>query len=115
MKTLSFALLALTFTAPAFASDSWDDCSNADGSVKVTHGDLYVNDEAVAGLKVIATRSLEKKSETCRLKNSGQTVISFLNEVSSEKVEYLYMNVKHTIFLVCERGGSGIPANDSCR
>lgn len=50
MKSLSFALLALSFTAPAFASEYWDDCSNADRSVKVTHGDLYVNGEAVAGL-----------------------------------------------------------------
>lgn len=115
MKILSIAILAVAASSPAFASDHWDNCSNADGSVKIEGGQLIVNGDDIVGPKTLGKRVLEKKSETCRLKNSGQTVIAFDNEVTSEKIEYVYMAVKHTAFLVCERGGSGVPANDSCR
>lgn len=111
----TFALLALAFASPAFASDNWDNCSNADGTIKVENGQLVIGGDEIADHKVIGKRVLEKKTERCRLKNDGSTVISLMNEVSSEKIQYVYMNVKQTTFLVCERGGSGIPANDSCR
>lgn len=116
MKALTLILTGLMLSMSASASDSWDSCSNADGSVKIENGLLTVQGDEVDGdLRVLSKRVLSRKNETCRLKNSRQRVVSLINEASLEQVRYTYMGVRHNAWVVCERGGSGIPANDSCR
>lgn len=116
MKSILALGLVFMMGAPALASDSWDSCSNSEGTVKLSYDNLTVGEDEIAGpVKVLSRKVLEKKTEKCMLKNHKSRVIAFMNEVSIEKISYTYMNTKMTAWVVCERGGSGIPANDSCQ
>lgn len=112
-------LVALAFNFSAGASDHWDSCSDAYGEVKMENGVLRVGqlgEIAEESVQVKVVNILENTVQKCKLKKHGTEVISYENTVSVEEVTYtMEENDSPTkSFMICERGGSGIPANDSC-
>ena len=117
MKLLAL-LSVLALTTNAFASDHWDYCSSADGGVKMENGTLYIDGEPIQHMEVKVLQTLKKAEEKCILADSNppQEVIAYDNTVSVEEVSYKYLSttaISKTI-LLCERGGSGIPAAATC-
>lgn len=112
----SLVILITLCASFAYGSDHWDSCSNASGSVKMEYGILYVNGDSVSFDDVKVLKTLKTESEDCVLADSNppMTVVAFDNTTTVEEVSYKYMAVDHTTLLICERGGSGVPAAATC-
>ncbi len=119
MKKIALAL-ALGLSASAFASDHWDYCSSADGVVKLENGILTVEgigEIAEESVKINQLSVVKHDKEMCVLQKSGQEVVAFENTVSVEEVTYTTEenDPETKVIVLCESGGSGIPAADSCK
>jgi|GEM_PF-4706058 len=123
LNTVPFAALVAGLISmaslPAFSSDHWDNCSSADGNMLIENGQpRFVNNGDEASfqlLKLVKKTVISKKTEKCKLKNSGQVVISYTNEVTVELWETQVAEAAGENYFICERGGSGIPAADECK
>lgn len=118
MKLFLAALTCLS-VSPAFASDHWDNCSNAYGTIKMEYGTLLlegVGEIAAESVEVKVLSTVKQEIEKCILKNNKTEVIAFDNTTTIEEVKYTIEEneAPMTAILICERGGSGIPANDEC-
>ena len=118
MRKFIALTLVSVFSFSATASDHWDMCSSADGSVKMENGVLTIEgigETTFSQLIVVST--LKNEEENCILKGAGTEVVSHSNTVSVEEVQYTTEenDPASSVYLICERGGSGIPANDECR
>lgn len=114
LKTLSLTLLTTFAATPAMASDHWWSCSDANKVLTMVEGELEINGTHV-DYRTLSKREINKETEYCVLKNSGQRVISYDNTVSVMKIRYVLNGRKLNSYLICEEGGSGIPAGDECR
>ena len=117
MKTLILTLSMLVSGSYALATDHWDRCESQDQKVVVDEGRLFDGGQDIsdfANMKVIKKVALGKRTETCKLKKSGRTVVSLSEEITQETIRWGYkMNTLEAV-VICKRGGSGIPASDSC-
>lgn len=111
-------ILSLLWTLSANASDHWDYCTSSDGYIKIEGGDIVSpepGEEENYKLGEMTKKIVIKtRKETCKLLNSKQNVISLDEETTYEEYN---MNIGESQFkqgFLCVRGGSGIPANDSC-
>jgi hypothetical protein len=112
-----FTLLLLT-TLSANASDYWDSCVSSDGFIKLESGEIISpepgEEENYKLGELVKKVVIKTRKETCNLVNSKDKVISLDEETSYEEYN---MNIGESQFkqgFLCVRGGSGIPANDSC-
>lgn len=116
-----FLVLSIAFlSATTFASDSWDSCSSADGYVRMDNGVLSiegVGEIASESVKVKVLSTVKTELEKCILKGYNSEVIAYDNTVTVEEVTYTIEenDQPSTVVLLCERGGSGIPADASCK
>ncbi|MES2770357.1 MAG: hypothetical protein V4596_14535 [Bdellovibrionota bacterium] len=115
-------LLAFVFmfvANAALASTQWDSCSSSDGTVTMLGSLLSIEGIGEIGsesVKVTVLSTVKDEQEKCWLKNHRTEVISYENKVTVEEVEYTTEenDSPSKSILICERGGSGIPANDEC-
>lgn len=117
IKLVALALVSFV-SFSATASDHWDTCSSADGYVKIDHGALFIEgigETTFDKLEVVST--IKDELVKCTLKGSKTEVVSLINKVTVEQVHYrTEENEPLTlVLLLCERGGSGIPAGDECK
>lgn len=109
-------ILGLSVASVSSASDYWDYCSDASGSVKMEHGSLYVDGDKIAFESFQTLSVVKKESENCVIEQTGDTMLAYENTTSVAEVRYKYMSTtqisKST--LICEQGGSGIPAAWNC-
>lgn len=104
----------------ALATDQWDYCSSADGNVKIENGVLSVGEVgeiASESVKVTVLSKIKEDQEKCVLKKHKTEVISYVNTITVEEVKFAIEEngSPSKAVVICERGGSGIPANDECR
>jgi hypothetical protein len=119
MKLVLIGLIAC-LTNVAFASDHWDYCSSADGYVKMEGGVLMiqgVGEIASESVKVKVLKTIRTEEEKCILKGYNTEVIAYDNTITVEEVTYTVEenDMPSKVVLLCERGGSGIPAEASCK
>lgn len=115
---INLVLMLVMLGATAQASDSWDTCVSSDGTIVVENGQIVSPEENeeenyVLG-SLIKKITIKTRKETCTLENSKYEVVSLSDETTFEVYN---MNIGETDFtqdFICTRGGSGIPANDSC-
>ena len=121
MKELIFAAL-IALSSSAYASDSWDNCSDAAGTVKISFGTLTIGEGSDAirmdsgfTRKVVSTVS--DVSENCTLEGTNTEVVAYENKITVEEVTFPYPHAEEdlTTTVICEVGGSGIPAAASCQ
>jgi len=116
-----FAILTLATTlsfSTSFAGDHWDNCSSADGFVRLENGQATVDgvgEVQVASVKVL--KKIKSEKQTCVLKDYNQKVISYMNDTTVEEVSYIVEKSAPAskVIVICEKGGSGIPANAECK
>lgn len=109
--------LVISTGQSSLASDMWDNCSSADGYVHLDNGVLST--EALGEIPVISVKVLQtvkSEKEICVLKQSKTKVIAYMNETTVEEVTFKLkdMNKDSSIIMLCERGGSGLPAAEDC-
>lgn len=109
--------LVISTSQTAMASDMWDNCSSADGYVHLDNGILST--EALGEIPVISIQVMQKIEtikDMCILKQSQTEVIAYMNETTVEKVTFKTKGaaVESSIIMLCERGGSGLPAAEDC-
>lgn len=117
MKTVLVLLLVFS-SISVVASDRWDYCVSSDGVIRLEEGVIVApakteEENYVLG-EQIKKILIKTRKETCILKNSRTKVISLDDETSYEVYQ---VNVGEYSFkegFLCTRGGSGIPAADSC-
>lgn len=118
MKKMTIVSLMLMVSTQTFASDHWDNCASADGRVVLENGEVVLpeanTEENLQIGKLVKKVLIRTENETCRLQNGKNRVPSLISETSFEIYETRIAESVGTIELLCERGGSGIPANDSC-
>lgn len=117
MKLAALIFSVLTLTQFAYAGDHWDNCSNSTADIKIENGIIQIAGQESENIsfKVLGKTVLKKERQTCVLKNSRQTVISYDNEASVQRIEVKAGRNKYVAYVVCDAGGSGIPANDECK
>lgn len=115
-------LLVLAFAGTATAGDHWDDCSSADGNVRLSNGMLTVGDlqEEITYSgegKVLAT--IEDVKNTCILKDSGQEVLVYANTITVEQITYALEEdgpaAAMTETVLCQRGAGMLVPEDMCK
>ncbi len=117
-KLLPFIIgLIISTSQSTMASDMWDNCSSADGYVHLDNGILST--EALGEIPVISIQLMQKIEtikDMCILKQSQVEVIAYMNETTVEKVTYKIKGtaIESSIIMLCERGGSGLPAAEDC-
>lgn len=115
-----FSLIAgllMTISQNTVASDGWDNCASADGYVHMDNGVL--SSEALGNIPIISIKVLQtikSEKEICTLKQSKTKAIAYMNETTVEEVTFKLKDLKNvsTMILLCERGGSGLPASEDC-
>lgn len=113
--------LVIGLFSNVYASDSWDSCSSADGYVRMDNGVLSIDgigEIASESVNVTVLSTVKTEQELCMLKNYKTEVIAYDNTITVEEVEYTMEEndvQPSKVILICERGGSGIPANDECQ
>ena len=111
-------ILSTIISVNSWASDSWDNCLSAGGDVEIENGELvkFNQDFYPEALleKVVKKIDIKKTTETCILENSKQKVTSIAEITSFQTVKLKTSNGFVNVDLICNIGGSGIPANDSC-
>lgn len=121
MKSLTVFILASFMSSFAFASDAWSTCSSSDGYATMVWDQLEVENQGVIpqnSFEVEEVQVISEEDRSCVLKNAQITVQSFYNKTTVKKVTYdLHepgMFPASVVYMICEEGGSGIPANDAC-
>lgn len=120
MKSILLSTLLLTFGLTANASDHWDYCSNASGDISLEGGTLYIDGIGEIAEESVSVKELsvvKKERETCTLAGGGYEVIAYDNTISVKEVTFTIEEgyEPSTAIMLCEFGGSGIPANDQCK
>lgn len=121
MKSLIVLLLASSVSSIAMASDSWSSCSSADGFATLDWGQLEIKDQGTLSensFQVEEVQVINEETQTCTLQKAQYEVVSYTNKTSVKKVTFdLHepgMFPPSVVYVICEEGGSGIPANDFC-
>lgn len=109
--------LIISTSQSTMASDMWDNCSSADRYVHLDNGILST--EALGEIPVVSVKVLQvikTEKEMCTLKQSKGEVVAYMNEITVEEVTFKIksMDKDSSIIMLCERGGSGLPANEDC-
>lgn len=120
MKFAVTVLMSLVLGYAAQASDHWDSCRSADGYVSMDNGILSIDgigeiaSESVS-VKIIST--IKQEQEKCILEGYNHEVIAYDNTVTVEEVTYTMEenDAPSKVIVLCEKGGSGIPANGNCK
>lgn len=118
MKKFLALTLVLGLTHAAQAGDHWDRCSDSGGSVTIENQELTVAGQPANSItfKVLGKTVLKKTKETCVLKKSGDKVTSYMNEASVQRIELSADSKNKWIeYVICDVGGSGVPAGDDCK
>jgi hypothetical protein len=120
MKHLLVIISTLSFSFAATASDSWDNCTSTDGYFQLSYGELVLPEKGpeenyVLG-KLLKRILIKTRFEKCMLQSSKYEVVALDEETAYEVYE---MNIgdgnpPFQVEFLCNRGGSGIPANDNC-
>jgi hypothetical protein len=115
MKYILTLSLLLNF---AHASDHWDNCSTADGSIRTENGEIVFpeknSEENYMIEKVLKVVNIKEEKETCTLEGTKEVVTSLDQTFSFEVYK---MRIGESTFqaeFLCNRGGSGIPADANC-
>lgn len=119
IKILVFFTLAC-LTSNVYGSDHWDDCSSADGYIQIGNGVLSIKgigEIAPESVKTKVLSTIRREEEKCVLKGTKTEVIAYDNTITVEEVEYKTEenSAPEKAVLICERGGSGIPASGECK
>ena len=116
MKT-AIVLSCLT-SLTSFGSDHWDTCVSADGNMVLDNGSFSKppknSEENYVVEKVLHQKKLKTRHETCTLQRSKSKVVSLSEEVTYEIMLVRLGETTSKVDFICTRGGSGIPASDSC-
>lgn len=112
--TVMALLLSLAISNVSMAGDHWNECSSADGNIRLSNGMLTVGDskeeiEFTGKMKILKTISKEKTM--CTLKDSGKKVLLMQNIVTVEQITV--SSVEEIV--LCQRGGGNLVPEEFCK
>jgi hypothetical protein len=117
LKKMTF-MLVTALAVNSWASDHWDYCLSAGGDVEIEYGELVNFNSQIYPdarlIQVVKKIDIKRTTETCQLENSKQNVTSISEATSFQTIQLKTANGFADVDLICNVGGSGIPANDSC-
>jgi hypothetical protein len=127
MKYAIALLFSLIISNAAMAGDHWDNCSSADGSVRLIDGVLTVAGvegiEEAQAISYSGTPKVLKKVKTekttCVLKDSGKKATVMENVITVEEITYALEEdgpaSKIKAVVVCERGAGNLVPEEFCK
>lgn len=113
-------MLGLLVSADGFATDHWSECRSGDGFAILEMDQLVLQDQGVIDSSFVTIETLytlRSSEEYCTLRVAKRETIALFSETTVKKVTYSLEEdeiAPSVIYVICEEGYSGIPANDSC-